>query len=183
MPATTPALPQLFFHGHRRPYGSVFEEWSRHSPWQANATMRCGIRRNIALVHRIAAPEEHSIWHLRTVEVRARWLAVLARINVEPHDVAIIIHVIAEYGGDVVCILRENLIIARRGGEPRFAGRDGRFADEMFPFVKVSFLLTDMNDDFRGPGDACVIPPTGRTRGITGSKSRLFRIGWNFFAA
>ena len=127
--------------------------------------MRCGIRWNIALVHRVAAPEEHGIRHFRTIEMGARRPSVLTRIDVGSHDVPVIIHVIAEYSGDVVWTLREDLITAGRSGKSRFAGGDGRFADQMFPFVKVSFLVADMNYDFRGPGDACVIPQPGGVSG------------------
>ena len=84
--------------------------------------MRCGKWRNITLVHRVAAPEEHGVRHLRAIEVRAWRPAILARINVGPHDVAVIVHVIAEYSGDVIWTLREDLITAGGSGKSRFAG-------------------------------------------------------------
>src|SRR6266498_3071793 len=102
---TNVRLSELLFDGHRRPYGSVFEKWSRHSSRQADAAMRRSVRRNIALVHRVATPEEHGVRHLRAIEMRARRPAILTHINVEPHDVAIIIHVIAKNSRDMICIL------------------------------------------------------------------------------
>jgi len=120
--------------------------------------VRRGIRWNVTLVHRVAAPEEHRVRHFRAIEMRAPWLAILARIDVEPHHVAIIIHVIAEYGRDVVWTFREDLIMAGRRGKSRLTGGDRRFTDQMFPFVKVSFLFADVNDNLGRAGDALVVP-------------------------
>ena len=122
--------------------------------------MRGGKGWNIALVHRVAAPEEHRIRHPGPIKMRASRLGIFPRINIRPHHVAGIIHVIAEYGRDVVCVLGENGVVTWRSGKTRFASGDGRFGDQMFALVKVRFLLADMHNDLRRTGNAFVIPPT-----------------------
>jgi hypothetical protein len=39
--------------------------------------------------------------------------------------------------------------MAGRSSEPRFAGRDGGFADEIFAFEEIGVLLRNADDDFR----------------------------------
>ena len=95
--------------------------------------------------------------------MRASRLGIFSRINIRPHHVAVIIHVIAEYARDVVCIFGENCIVTRRGGEPGFASGDRGFADQALAHVKVRFLFSDMHHDLSRAGDAFVIPPTGRS--------------------
>src|SRR5260370_546524 len=136
----------LLVHDHRRAFCCVFEEWLRHSFRHADAAVRCGKRRNVTLVHRVAAIEEHGIGHSRAIKMCARRPAVFSRIDIRSHHVSVIIHVITEYARDMISVLGDNVIVARRSGEPRFAGGDGRFADHMFTFRKVSLLLPDMND-------------------------------------
>jgi len=79
--------------------------------------------------------------------MRARRLAVFPHIDVGSHHVPVIIDVITEFARDVVSIFGDNAIAAGRSRESRFTGRDGRFANNMFAFVKVSFLFADMDDD------------------------------------
>src|SRR6266404_3794845 len=61
--ATSFAIRALLCYRHRRSYGCVFEKRFCHSSRQTNATMRRGKGRNIALMHRVAAPEKHGIRH------------------------------------------------------------------------------------------------------------------------
>jgi len=56
---------------YRRADGGVFVKCTRHSLRQTNTTVRGGKGGHITLMHRVAAPEEHGIGHLRTVEMRA----------------------------------------------------------------------------------------------------------------
>jgi hypothetical protein len=145
-----PVAPTLLLgHDHRRTFGRVFEEWLRHSFRHPYAAVRCGKWRNIPLVHRVPAIEEHGIGHSRAIEMCARRPAVFARIDIRSHHVPVIIHVITEFARDMVSVLGNDVIVARRGGEPRFAGGDGRFTDHMLTFVKVSLLLADMDDNLR----------------------------------
>ncbi len=76
--------------------GGVLIKCSRHSFRQANTTVGGGKGWHIALMHRVAAPEEHGIRHLRAIEMRSRWTPVLPRVNVRSHHIAIIIDVIPE---------------------------------------------------------------------------------------
>jgi hypothetical protein len=71
--------------------------------------------------------------------------------------------------------------MTRRSREPGFAGGDGRFADYVFAFVKVSFLFADMDDNFWWPRKAIVIPIAGRPWCKRGE--RMFDVRWHFFAA
>src|SRR5438445_11638565 len=83
----------------------------------------------------------------------------------------------------MIPIFGDDVIMAGRGGKPRFAGGDGRFADHMFTFVKVSLLFADMDDDLRWPGGALVIPIAGRL-GLPRKTSGQWLLGvrWDFFA-
>ena len=87
----------LLSHDHRRAFWSVLEEWLCHSFRQANATVRSGIRWDIAFMHCVAAVEMHAIGHSRPIEMRARRPAVFAHVDVGSHRVPIIIDVITEF--------------------------------------------------------------------------------------
>src|SRR5439155_26719701 len=67
---------------YRRADGGVLKKPSRHPLWQSNTTMGSSKGWHIALMHRVAAPEEHGIGHLRTVEMRARRTPILPSVNV-----------------------------------------------------------------------------------------------------
>ena len=84
----------------------------------------------------------------------------------------------------MIPIFGDDVISAGRGGEPRFAGGDGRFADHMFTFVKVSFLFAHMDDDLRWARGTLVIPKAGRL-GLPRKTSGQWLLGvrWDFFAA
>ncbi|PYJ79729.1 MAG: 3-hydroxyanthranilate 3,4-dioxygenase [Verrucomicrobia bacterium] len=83
----------------------------------------------------------------------------------------------------MIPIFGDDVIMAGRGGKPRFAGGDGRLADHMFTFVKVSLLFADMYDDLGWPGGALVIPKAGRL-GLPRKTSGQWLLGvrWDFFA-
>src|SRR5262249_38627698 len=74
-------------------------------------------------------------------------------------DISITVHVIAEKARDVVGTFRKHCVMARRSAKTRFTGRDGRFADQSFALVKVTFLLADVHDDPRTSGNAVIVPP------------------------
>ncbi len=127
--------------------------------------MRSRIGRNVTLMHGVAAPEKHGVGHARAVEVRATRPRILAGINIRFCDVAEVVDIIAEHGRDVIFVFREHLIMAWRSREPLPAGGDGRFADELFPFEKISALIGDADHDFRRSRDSITIPITGRRTG------------------
>ena len=87
----------LLSHDHRCAFWSVLEEWLCHSFRQANATVRRGIRWDIAFMHCVPAVEMHAIRHSRSIEMRARRTAVFAHVDVGSHHVPIIIDVITEF--------------------------------------------------------------------------------------
>jgi hypothetical protein len=69
----------------------------------------------------------------------------------------------------------ENGVIAGRSAESRFAGGNRRFTHEGLAFVKISPLLGDADDDFRGPGNAVAMPVTRRRRrGSGGGRRRRY---------
>ncbi len=143
--------------------------------------MRCGVWRNITLVHGVAAIKEHRIRHLGAIEMRPRWPAIFADVDVRSHDVAPVIDVVSEYARDVVWIFGYDVIVARRGGEAGFASGNSRFADQSFAFVKVSFLFTKVDHDFGRAGYVITMPIAGRLWCKHGEG--MFDIRWNFFAA
>jgi hypothetical protein len=75
-------------------------------------------------MHRITAPEKHRVRHARTIVVGAGRFAILARVDIRFQDVAEIIYVIAEYGRDVVLVLRDDGVMAGRRAETGFARRN-----------------------------------------------------------
>jgi hypothetical protein len=115
-------------------------------------------------MHRVTAAEKHRVGHSRAIVMRTRRFAVLPRVDIRFHDVAEIVHVIAEYCRNVVLVFRDDCVMARRRGEARFAGRDRRFTDEMFAFVEIGVLVRDADDDLRRAGHAVAIPIAGRRR-------------------
>src|SRR5215469_5448898 len=110
-------------------------------------------------MHRVTASEKHGIWHPRSIEMGSFRTSILSRVNVRPNDVAVIIYVIAEYARDVVCTFRKHRVNAWRSRKTRLTSGDSCFADHCFAFVKVSFLLADVDDDPRLSGSAFAVPP------------------------
>jgi hypothetical protein len=145
-------------HNHRGAVRRVIEKRLGHSRGEANTTMGCGVGRDVSLVHRKAAAEKHRVGHARTIVMAAGRFAVLADIDVRFHDAAEIIHVIAEDSGDVLLVLPNHAVMAGRRPEARFAGRNARFANKIFAFIKIGVLFGDANDDLRRAGDAIAIP-------------------------
>jgi hypothetical protein len=143
---------------NRRSNFRCVEKCLRHFFGDANTTVRCRVRRDVALMHRVTAAEEHRIRHPRPIVMRAGRFGILAHIDIGFHDIAKIVHVVAEHRRDVSRILRQHCVVAGRSAESRFAGRDRRFADEMFAFIKIGVLLRDADDDFRRTRNAVAVP-------------------------
>src|ERR1043166_3522346 len=53
--------------------------------------------------------------------------------------------------------------MAWRSRKTGFACGDGRFTNQLFPFIKVSFLFVDVHDDLGRTRSALVIPPARRS--------------------
>src|SRR5205807_6910371 len=62
-----------FLHDDRRSDRRVIKEDVGHSLRQTDATVRGGVRRNVTLMHGVAAPEKHGVGHASAVEMRASW--------------------------------------------------------------------------------------------------------------
>jgi len=142
----------------------VVEKRLGHSRGQSDTTVGSGVGRDVTLMHRVAAAEKHRIRHARAIVMAALRSTILTRINVRLHDVAKIVHVIAEYRRDMVLVFRNDRVRAGRCPEPRFAGGDGGLADEMFAFIKIGVLLRDADDDLGRAGYAVAVPVSGRRR-------------------
>jgi hypothetical protein len=165
----------FLFHNDRCAGGRGIEESLGHSLRQANATVRRGVRWDITLVHRVAAPEKHRERHPRPIVMRARRSGVFARVDIRFHDIAGIVHVIAEHGRDVLHIFPENGVIAGRRAESRFASGNCRFSDELFAFEEIGALVGDADDNLRGTGNTVAVPvPLWRRRlGCAGTRRGL----------
>jgi hypothetical protein len=96
----------FLLHDHRRTGGRVIEKGLRHFFRDPNATMRRGVGRDVALVHRVTATEEHRVRHPRAVVMSPLRLGILAGIDVGFHHIPKIVHVIAKDRRDVVGVLR-----------------------------------------------------------------------------
>jgi hypothetical protein len=94
--------------------------------------------------------------------MRAWRFRILANVDVRLRDVAELIDVIAEHGGDMGRVLGEDGVLAGRRSESGFAAGDGRFADQVFALVEIGFLLGEAHDDLRRPGHTVPIPITLR---------------------
>jgi hypothetical protein len=96
----------FLFHDYRRADRRVIEKRFRHFFRNTDAAVRSGVRRDVALMHRVAAAEEHRKRHPRAVVMRALGPRILARVDIGFHDIAQIVDVITEHGRDVRRILR-----------------------------------------------------------------------------
>jgi hypothetical protein len=56
----------------------MFEKQCCHSSGQTDATMGRREWRDVALMHRVTASEEHRIRHSRAIEMGSFWLTVLS---------------------------------------------------------------------------------------------------------
>ena len=154
----------FLFHHDWRPNGRVLEKRFRHFFGDANAAVRSGVRRDVALMHRVTATEKHGVRHARAVVMRAGRFAVLADIDIRLGDVAEIIDVIAKDSRDVRSVFGQDRVLTGRSTEPRFPGGNRRFANEMFALVEIGMLVRNAHDDFRRTGNAVAVPVTCRRR-------------------
>ncbi|MFZ1219011.1 MAG: hypothetical protein WAO00_06935 [Chthoniobacterales bacterium] len=169
----------FLLHNHGSPGLGVIEKNLSHSFRQADATMGGRVGWDVPLVHRVAAPEKHSERHPRPIVMGARGSGILAHVDIRFHDVAAIIHIIAEHARDMIRVFPEDGVIPGWRAKPGLAGGNCGFANEILALVKVSPLLGDADDDFRRAGDAVAIPVA--RRGCRRSVSR--GDGGNFGAA
>jgi len=86
----------FLLHDNRSADRRVVEKRLGHAHRQTNATVRRGVGRDVTLVHRVAAAEKHRVRHARAIVMAARRSAILSRIDIRFHDVAEIVHIIAE---------------------------------------------------------------------------------------
>ncbi len=156
---------QLFLHDDRCALVGSVKETLRHPFRDANAAMRSGKGRDIALVHGVTAIEMHAVRHLSSLKMAPFRPAIFPDIDVSFHDMPIAVDVIAKFARDVVPLLRNDVIMTRRSSKSGLAGRHGRFSDQYFSFVKIGFLLAQMNHDLGRPGYIVAMPVTsGRAR-------------------
>ena len=151
-------------HNNRSANRSGVEKCLCHFLRYSNATMRGSIWRNVALVHCVTASEKHSVGHARAIVMRALGSGIFSRIDVRLHDVARVVHVIAEDSGDVRRVFGQDRVMAGRSAETGFAGRDGCFAYKILTLEKIGALLGNADDDFGLTGNAIAIPIAGRRK-------------------
>lgn len=120
-------------------------------------------------MHGVTAAKEHRVGHARAIVMRAFGTGILGGIDIGFHDVAEVVHVIAEAGGDMILVFPDHAILAGRRGKPGLAGGDGGFAHEGLPLEEVGALLMDMHDDFRRTRDTVAVP--GVRQGSGGGRS------------
>ena len=154
----------FLFYNHRRAGLGVIEKDFRHPFWQADATVRGRVRRHVALVHRVAAPEKHRVRHPRSIVMRARRFGILAHVDIRFRDVTGVVHIIPEDARDVLRILPENRVITGWRPKARLAGGDRRFADQILALVEIGALLGNADDNFRGAGNPVAVPVARRRR-------------------
>ena len=133
-------------------------------------------------MHAIAAGEAQKVRHFGAVKDRSRWLWIFSSADILLQDQAIFVDVVAILAGDMIFIFLDDAIFARRRFVTFFPGRDVRFADKMFAFVKISALLVEMNDDLRRPSKIITAPigsPRMR-RGERGPESIRKNPAWSF---
>lgn len=155
----------FFFHNDGRANRRVVEEGLRHPLRHPDAAVRGGIRRDIALVHGVSAPEKHRERHSGAVVMRAWRFRIFPRIDVGFGDVPEIVDVIAEDGGDVSGVFGQHRVAAGRRPESGFTAGDGRLADEVFALIEIGFLVGQADDDLGRTGNAVAVPVTLRRRG------------------
>jgi hypothetical protein len=154
----------FLFYDHGGAGCGVIEKDFRHPFWQADATVRRRVRRHVALVHRVAAPEKHRERHPGPIVMRPRRFGILAHVDIRFRDVTGIVHIIAEDARDVLRILPENRVITGRRPKARLAGGDRGFADQVLALVEISALLGNADDNFRGAGNPVAVPVAWRRR-------------------
>ena len=153
-----PLLEGLFFYNHGRIFVGGLEEMSGHLGRHPNATVRCAIARDKTCVHAVAASEAQEVRHFCTIEDCSRRLGIFSNTDIFFHDGTVFINVIAVLARDVVCVFLNHAIFAGRRFVTFSSGRDVRFADEMFTFVKIGALFVEVNDDFRPAAEIIAVP-------------------------
>ena len=167
-------------HVHRRSQGRGVKKNLGDYGRQTDAPVRSGIRRDVTLVHGVAAFEKHGVRHARAVEM-GPGRAPIAGIDVRYHDIAELVHVVAEPGRDMVFVFPDHAILAGRRGKAGLACGNGRFADERVAFEEIGALFPDMDNDSCRAGDAIAVPSVGHGSRDRRGRDRAGR--WREFGA
>jgi hypothetical protein len=91
----------------------------------------------------------------------------------------------------MVLVFLDDAIFARRRFVTSFSGRNVRFPDEMFAFVKIGALFVEMNDDFRRAFKITTVPVGAprvgcserRFESVRNNPALRFQLGLHFCAA
>lgn len=115
----------FLFHNDGGAVRGGVEEDLGHFPGQTDATVRSCVRRDVTLMHGVAAPEKHGKRHGRPIEATAGRTAIFARIDIRFHHVAEVVHIIPKPGRDMVDVFPDHPMVARGSRKAGFAGGDG----------------------------------------------------------
>ncbi len=98
------------------------------------------------------------------------------------HDEAVFINVIAVFARDMVLIFLNHAVFAGRSLVTLLAGRNVRFPNEMFAFVKIGTLFVEMNHNLRRAFEMIGPPisPRRMRRRERGSQSIREKPAWRF---
>ncbi len=132
-------------HGDRRSDFDIVKEFLRHLAWRSDAAKRSGIAGKLALMHANATGYAHKEWHWRALENCARWLWVLAEVDIFLDDVPGSVNIIPVQIGGVVLVFLNDLKRPRRRVETFPARRDLRNTNKLVASVEIGSLLSQID--------------------------------------
>ena len=142
----------LTFYNHRRPQVGGVIKLARFPIRHSNASVRCRLPRQVALVQSVARRELDKIRHRGAHEVGMRWFGVAPAIDVGFHDSARIINVVTIKAGAMIFVFANDLKTTSRCAvafaTTGYAGRRGYISRA----VDIGFLVPQAHDDGRPAG-------------------------------
>jgi len=137
----------LFLHGHGSPDGGLGEQAFSHNPRETYTTVGGAAIGNDTGMEPVAAREALKIRHLGSGKHHAFGNRHLAGIDVALGDVALRICEISIKIRNVILVLLDDLVGARRGLEAIFATAALGFGNQGFSLVEVNPLIREIDDE------------------------------------
>jgi len=148
----------LFLYNNRGLFIGSIKKMFRHFGGHANAPVRGTIAWNVAGMHPVSASEAQKVRHFCSLKFRALGLVILGYINVSFHDLAILVDVVTVEIRNVMFVLLDDAIFSRRRFKAFATGGNSRFAHNVPPFIKVSSLLVQVNNNLWSAGRVVPVP-------------------------
>ena len=115
---------------------------------------------NITGVHAVAAVEAQKVGHSCAIETGPLGLRILSHIDVRSHDLTVGGDVITKFTRNMILVLLNHVIMARRRIKASFAGGNAAYSHQPFAPVEIGALFGNVHHNLRATRNVITVPIT-----------------------